>query len=49
MTATTPAGRRLAWLGRLGLLGAVVLLVLTASVAVGTAPRLASTIRRFAT
>jgi hypothetical protein len=47
MTATTPAGRRLAWLGRLGLLGAVVLLVLTASVAVGTAPRPAAAARGY--
>jgi len=47
MTATTPAGRRLAWLGRLGLLGAVVLLVLAASVAVGTAPRPAAAARGY--
>src|SRR6185312_7460830 len=39
MTATTPAGRRLAWLSRLGLLGAVVLLILAATAAVGTASR----------
>jgi lysophospholipase L1-like esterase len=47
MTATTPAGRRLTWLSRLGLLGAVVLLVLAASDAVGTASRPAAAARGY--
>jgi lysophospholipase L1-like esterase len=47
MTATTPAGRRLTWLSRLGLLGAVVLLALAATVAVGTASRPAAAARGY--
>ena len=46
MTATAPAGRRAAaWLIRLGLLGAVALLVLTTTVAVGTGSRPAAAAR----
>ena len=46
MTATAPAGRRAAaWLIRLGLLGAVALLVLTTTVAVGTSSRPAAAAR----
>jgi lysophospholipase L1-like esterase len=48
MTATAPAGRRAAaWLIRLGLLGAVALLVLTTTVAVGTGSRPAAAARGY--
>src|SRR6266508_3333614 len=47
MTASRLAGRRLAWLIRLGLLGAVALLVLAATVAVGTASRPAAAARGY--
>jgi lysophospholipase L1-like esterase len=47
MTATTPVGRRPAGLSHLGLLGAVALLVLAATIAVGTASRPAAAARGY--